>query len=179
MGVNKIVYDGDTKIDLTQDTVSAETLLAGYTAHDCAGNSIVGTASSGGGGGGSKVAVAFTNIGATAKNNITFNFNQELDNIPFFVFVKETTDTYKNKRRTKIHAVCPSNAPGAIPFLLNGSSTPTLYNAYSVYCSSTSSNSTSISTANKDPLSVSKTDCAIYALTQPFIGEYMCVAICE
>lgn len=47
MGVNKIVYDGDTLIDLTADTVAEEVLLSGYTAHNAAGESIVGTAAAG------------------------------------------------------------------------------------------------------------------------------------
>ena len=49
MAVNKVVYAGTTLIDLSQDTVTADTLLSGYTAHDKAGNKITGRASSGGG----------------------------------------------------------------------------------------------------------------------------------
>ena len=52
MSVNKVVYDGDTLIDLTNDTVTPETLSKGVTAHDKSGASIVGTMESGGGGGG-------------------------------------------------------------------------------------------------------------------------------
>lgn len=48
MAVNKVVYDGDTLIDLTGDTVTPETLAAGATAHDKAGNPIVGAMASGG-----------------------------------------------------------------------------------------------------------------------------------
>lgn len=40
---SKVIYAGETLIDLTADTVSAEHLEEGYTAHDRAGNSIVGT----------------------------------------------------------------------------------------------------------------------------------------
>lgn len=40
---NKVVYDGNTLIDLTSDTVTAETLLEGITAHDKSGRQIVGT----------------------------------------------------------------------------------------------------------------------------------------
>ncbi len=40
---NKVVYGGQTLIDLTEDTVTADTLLAGYTAHNAAGEAIVGT----------------------------------------------------------------------------------------------------------------------------------------
>ena len=41
--VNKVVYGGDTLIDLTQDTVTAEKLMSGYTAHDRSGASISGS----------------------------------------------------------------------------------------------------------------------------------------
>ncbi len=40
---NKIVYGTRTLIDLTSDTVTEETLLAGVTAHKADGTSIVGT----------------------------------------------------------------------------------------------------------------------------------------
>lgn len=41
--VNKVVINGMTKIDLTGDTVNAEKLLSGYTAHDKSGAAITGT----------------------------------------------------------------------------------------------------------------------------------------
>lgn len=47
MAVNKVEINGKTIVDLTGDTVTPETLAAGVTAHDAAGNPIVGT--SGGG----------------------------------------------------------------------------------------------------------------------------------
>ena len=43
MGVNHILYNGRTLIDLRADTVTASTLLKGVTAHDKAGNQITGT----------------------------------------------------------------------------------------------------------------------------------------
>lgn len=43
MAVNKIVYNQDTLLDLTQDTVAPESLLAGKTAHNAAGEKIIGT----------------------------------------------------------------------------------------------------------------------------------------
>ena len=43
MAVNKIIYGGKTLIDLTADTVAAETLLKGATAHDKSGETITGT----------------------------------------------------------------------------------------------------------------------------------------
>lgn len=46
MANNKVqLADGTTLIDLTQDTVTPEVLASGYTAHDSAGEPIVGTAS--------------------------------------------------------------------------------------------------------------------------------------
>ena len=43
MGVNKVVVNGETKLDLTGDTVTPEVLKAGYTAHGSNGELIVGT----------------------------------------------------------------------------------------------------------------------------------------
>lgn len=44
MGASKIIYSGETLVDLTGDTVTAETLVSGVTAHNAAGEQIVGTA---------------------------------------------------------------------------------------------------------------------------------------
>ena len=44
MAINKVIYGNSTLIDLTSDTVSANSLLSGETAHDRSGASIVGTA---------------------------------------------------------------------------------------------------------------------------------------
>ena len=43
MGNSKIVYYGETLIDLTGDTVEAAKLLKGVTAHDKKGEKITGT----------------------------------------------------------------------------------------------------------------------------------------
>ena len=42
MAVNKVEINGEVKLDLTQDTVSEDTLLQGTTAHDAAGNPVEG-----------------------------------------------------------------------------------------------------------------------------------------
>lgn len=44
MGVNKVIYDGETLVDLTGDSVSEASLVRGYTAHNAAGERITGTA---------------------------------------------------------------------------------------------------------------------------------------
>ena len=43
MAYNKVIYDGMTLIDLTSDTVTANTMLSGATAHDRSGASITGS----------------------------------------------------------------------------------------------------------------------------------------
>lgn len=43
MSYNKIIYGGKTLMDLTADTVTADKILANFTAHDASGNTITGT----------------------------------------------------------------------------------------------------------------------------------------
>lgn len=43
MAINKVIYGGNTLIDLTGDSVTSDKLLAGYTAHDKSGEVIEGT----------------------------------------------------------------------------------------------------------------------------------------
>lgn len=43
MAVNKVIYDGTTLVDLTGNTVTADTMLAGVTATDRSGEQITGT----------------------------------------------------------------------------------------------------------------------------------------
>lgn len=45
MAVNKVIYGETTLIDLTPDTVTAEKILTGFTAHDASGATITGTCS--------------------------------------------------------------------------------------------------------------------------------------
>lgn len=44
MAINKVVYNNETLIDISSDTVGPATLAYGVTAHDASGNSITGTA---------------------------------------------------------------------------------------------------------------------------------------
>lgn len=50
MAVNKVDFGDETLIDLTNDTVTPQTLADGVTAHDASGNEIVGTMGADGGG---------------------------------------------------------------------------------------------------------------------------------
>lgn len=45
MGINKVNYGNTTLIDISNDTVTANTLLSGATAHDNGGNQIAGAVS--------------------------------------------------------------------------------------------------------------------------------------
>lgn len=47
MAINKVVYGNDTLIDLTEDSVEANNLLEGETAHDRSGSPVTGTAKQG------------------------------------------------------------------------------------------------------------------------------------
>ena len=42
MAVNKVVYGTSVLVDLTEDTVAADKMLSGYTAHDKSGSQITG-----------------------------------------------------------------------------------------------------------------------------------------
>lgn len=43
MAISKVVYGGNTLIDLTADTIKADNLLKGYTAHGADGEAVTGT----------------------------------------------------------------------------------------------------------------------------------------
>jgi len=43
MAISKVVFGGTTLIDLTADTVAAETLVHGMTAHKADGNAVTGS----------------------------------------------------------------------------------------------------------------------------------------
>ena len=44
VAINKVTFGGNTLIDISGDTVTASTLLSGYTAHDASGTQITGQA---------------------------------------------------------------------------------------------------------------------------------------
>ena len=66
MAVNKVVFGGETLVDLTSDTVSPDTLLEGETAHSASGEKIVGKAIIGNG----KVTIK---QGGVSKGSFTMN----------------------------------------------------------------------------------------------------------
>lgn len=73
MAVNKVVLGEDTLIDLTGDTVSADNLSKGITAHNMAGEPIVGTMEAGGG----KV-YTFTNGLTETDGTVSWDLNDRI-----------------------------------------------------------------------------------------------------
>ena len=47
MAISKIILNGEVQMDVTSDTVQADKLMQGYTAHDKTGTLITGTATGG------------------------------------------------------------------------------------------------------------------------------------
>ena len=77
MAVNKVVFGGETIINLTNDTVTPDTLAKGITAHDASGKAITGRMSQTGG-----------------EAMESHYFEGTLGNYPYYVWV----DIYPNNR---------------------------------------------------------------------------------
>ena len=118
MAINKIVYNNNTLIDLTSDTVSADKLVSGITAHDKSGAKITGTAvlnnvtqdqdgyivlpPTGGGGGGISgleyESGTWTPSSDTSAYAISFiNAHTEA---PFYFLISDVTGTYSDVTST-------------------------------------------------------------------------------
>lgn len=69
MAVNKVIFGGDTIIDLTADSVTAETLAVGVTAHDKSGTRITGTMEAGSGDESADI------LDMIVKNSGSFSYN--------------------------------------------------------------------------------------------------------
>ena len=69
MAVNKVVYGTTVLVDLTGDTVTADKLLKGATAHDASGEQITGTMEAGSGGSRDNNCEAYHITSASAKLN--------------------------------------------------------------------------------------------------------------
>ena len=69
MAVNKVVYGTTVLVDLTEDTVTADKLLKGATAHDAAGEPVTGTLEAGSGGSSDNNCEAYHITSASATLN--------------------------------------------------------------------------------------------------------------
>lgn len=93
MGINKIVYNGGTLIDLTGDTVTADKLMQGYTAHDKSGEVIIGTATGGGG----TIGLEYEEGTWSPSEDVarqTISFSNTHDSLPMFAAIYDVTGTY-------------------------------------------------------------------------------------
>lgn len=69
MAVNKVIYGTTVLVDLTGDTVTADKLLKGATAHDASGEPITGTLEAGSGGSSDNNCEAYHITSASATLN--------------------------------------------------------------------------------------------------------------
>lgn len=115
MGINKVQYGNTTLIDLTSDTVTADKLMQGYTAHDRTGALITGTATGGGsvtqdqdgfiilppdGGGSPSVGGLVYETGTWTPSedvsSYTISFTNTHTVAPFYYMIADATDSYSD-----------------------------------------------------------------------------------
>nr|DAE00114.1 MAG TPA: hypothetical protein [Siphoviridae sp. ctTBR23] len=94
MAINKVIYGTSTLIDLTADTVAADTLGKDISAHDKSGAEIIGTLESGGStGGGDNCYIK--KYSASDNDRIhgatPFTFTHNLGRIPRFINITSST----------------------------------------------------------------------------------------
>lgn len=109
MAINKVVYGDDTLIDLTQDSVSAENLLEGETAHDRSGVPVTGTAKQG------HVIQNSSGISVTQRNTMQFKGMTVTDDA--------------NNGKTVVEATKTSVGLGNVPNVTTDNQTPTVTEA--------------------------------------------------
>ena len=93
MAISKVDFGGQTLIDLTTDTITAGDLRQGVTAHDKAGNSIVGTLTPSGG----VVQIASGQVSGYKKGKFTvsgLSFAPDVIVISFVVTIRNKTSRF-------------------------------------------------------------------------------------
>ena len=91
MNINKLIFAGQTLMDLTQDTVSPGTLLEGITAHAANGSAIVGTLKVGAGAASVEITSGvFSTVGIAGSQDLStapITIQHKLTGAPdFFLF---------------------------------------------------------------------------------------------
>lgn len=118
-----------TGVDLSNDTVTPETLLSGVTAHDASGQAIVGTASGGGG---------ITAETGTITLTSDFALSTSPQNIPglqlgfkpdfFFILIDRTSFTAKSSPGAGLYSLMAYNRSWSPPFASSSTATPETVN---------------------------------------------------
>jgi hypothetical protein len=104
MEVNKVVYNGDTLLDLTSDTVTPQTLLSGATAHAANGQSISGTVDLNGKADKVANATAGHFAGLDSSGNLTDSGKKASDVVSDASYV-HTDNNYTTAEKTKLGGI--------------------------------------------------------------------------
>jgi hypothetical protein len=104
MEVNKVVYNGDTLLDLTSDTVTPQTLLSGATAHAANGQSISGTVDLNGKADKVANATAGHFAGLDSSGNLTDSGKKASDFVSDASYV-HTDNNYTTAEKTKLGGI--------------------------------------------------------------------------
>lgn len=119
MSINKVIYNGNSLIDLTEDTVTPETLAKGITAHDKSGAVITGTMESGG----SAPSIDGIPEGYARCDYIQFSGNQFIDT--GFVGNQNTqinvSFTWESSTQRHLFGCASSDNTASITSYMNGS----------------------------------------------------------
>ena len=119
---NKVIYNGTTLVDLTEDTATAADVAEGKTFHLASGEQAVGTASGSGGG------ISITNTNAFLAANAWFNNVQYVtvegvteDNTIIVTYAPDSRDAYADAG-----VMCVSQSDGMLEFSCETTPTGTI-----------------------------------------------------
>lgn len=115
MAINKVIRKGTTVLDLTSDTVTPETLMQGVTAHNAAGDPIVGTASSG---------IDTSDATATAADMLSGETAYAKGEKITGTFTIDSELTTQDNLISQIQTALQNKAAGSEPVLQNKTVTP-------------------------------------------------------
>lgn len=138
-GIHHII----TGVDISADTVTAEHLEQGFTAHDAFGNLVLGTLVAGGGGGLEYEEGTYAPTSDVISPTITFSNSHAT--APFFFAYIDVTGTYSSTT-SSLHAVYYIEQYGAYGVTMDQSSTSVIYGVVARVYRTTSTTSLTIGT---------------------------------
>lgn len=114
MGKSKIIFNGQTLIDLTGDTVTAETLLEGITAHGADGEAILGVMKAAAGGG---ITVLSGTVTPTSTQNVQLNVALPDANFTLLVLAPDSSMSPGSSASLLTHMIYMTNNAGKDVYL--------------------------------------------------------------